>query len=92
MLIALALLAVSPPPPHGVVPNVLQPGPHAPCGFTHIDVRGYSWVFNLTGLANSKGDYELTVRGVRYVLNVCRPPVSVCRPPGQPLWGGGPWL
>ena len=54
------------------------------CLFHHVDRLNELWSFNLSALAQPAGDYEvdLDTSGRRIVTNVCRPPISLCNPPG----------
>ena len=48
-----------------------------------VDMHGVEWRFNLTNLTLPTRDYEVdTGSNGKLVLNVCRPPVSACRPQG----------
>ena len=61
------------------------------CGYNHLDEHGYSWTYNLTNLALEKGDYgAVAVGGQRVVLNVCKRPLSICRPVGREQPRGTP--
>ena len=60
------------------------------CGHEFTDTRGVLWNWNFTGLAAHGGDYEVSSNGFKYVLNVCRPPLTACRPAGQPTPRGTP--
>ena len=55
------------------------------CEYNYTDSNGIRWHYNLSALTAGGGDYEASDNGgFRYALNVCRPPLSVCRPAGQP--------
>ena len=68
----------------------LLPGPHPPCSFVHLDQHAVPWSYNLSALASESGDYEVHPAGRKIVMNVCRPPISACRPAGEPPRRGTP--
>ena len=59
------------------------------CGFSHVDDKGYSWSWNLTDMTMAN-DYTVVTGGKRFVLNICRPPLAICRPQGHPPMPGTP--
>lgn len=66
------------------------PGQQHACSFTHIDEKGFNWSWNLTALQDTRQDWSAMFAGRRVVLNVCRPPLTICRPAGQPPPRGTP--